>query len=61
MALSGGMMWGNCDIVWGIVGTLGVGGTLGYGGSNLGSDEGETVDGTGRETERKASAKMVAK
>ena len=33
-------MWGTCDLVWGRVGTLGVGGTLGDGGSTLGTDGG---------------------
>ena len=50
MALSGGMMWGTCAIVWGRVVTLEVGGTLGDGGSTLGADGGETVEGTGGET-----------
>ena len=54
-------MWGNCDIVLGRVGTLGVGGTLGYGGNTLGDDRGETVEGTGGETAGEDSSKMVAK
>ena len=61
MALSGGMMWGTCDIFWGRVVTLGVGGTLGYGGNTLGDDRGETVEGTGGETAGEDSSKMVAK
>ena len=54
-------MWGNCALVWGTVGTLGVGGTLGDGGSTLGDDGGETVEGTGGGTYGEASANMVAK
>ena len=53
-------MWGTCDLVWGRVGTLRVGGTIGDGGSTLGAGGGETVYGTGGETDRKASAKMVS-
>ena len=55
------MMWGTCDLVWGIVGTLGVGGTLGDGGITLGADRGETVEGTGGKKDGEASSKMVAK
>ena len=54
-------MWGTCALVWGRVGTLGVGGTLGDGGNTLGSDGGETVEGIGGETDGEALAKMVAK
>ena len=54
-------MWVTCALVWGRVGTLGDGGTLGYGGSTFGADGGETVEGTGGETDGEASAKMVAK
>ena len=54
-------MWGTCALVWGRVGTLGVGGTLGDGGNTLGSDGGETVEVIGRETEGGDSEKMVAK
>ena len=61
MALSGGMMWGTCDLVWRRVDTLVVGVTLGDGGSTRVSDGGETVEGTGGETDEEASAKMVSK
>ena len=54
-------MWVTCALVWVRVGTLGVGGTLGYGGNTLGSDGGETVEGTGVETDEGDSANMVAK
>ena len=54
-------MWGTCALVWGRVGTLGVGGTLGYGGNTLGSDGGETVEEIGGEKDGEASEKMVAK
>ena len=61
IALSVGMMWGTCALVWGRVGALGVGGTLGNGGNTLGSDGGETVEGIGGETDGEALAKIVAK
>ena len=54
-------MWGTCDLVWGRVGTVGVGGTLGDGGSTHGADGEEMVEATGGETDGEVSAKMVAK
>ena len=48
-------MWGTCALVWGRVGTLGVGGTLGDVGNTLGSNGGETVEGIGGETDGEAS------
>ena len=54
-------MWGTCDLVWGIVGNLGVGGTPGDGVSPLSADVGKTVEGTWGEIDGEASAKMVAK
>ena len=39
----GGMMWGTCDLVWGIVGNLGVGGTPGDGVSPLSADVGKRL------------------
>ena len=44
------MIWGTCALVWGRVGTLGVGGTFGDGASSIGADGGETVEVTGDET-----------
>ena len=58
-------MWGNCDLVWGRVDTLGVGGTLGDGGSTLGADGGWTVEGNVGEidvlVDGEAFANMVTK
>ena len=46
-------MWGTCALIWGIVGTLGVGGTLGDERNTLGYDGGETVEGIrGKQTGR---------
>ena len=54
-------MWGTCALIWGRVGTLGVGGTLGDGGNTLGSEGGETVEVIEGGKDGEASAKMVAK